>query len=168
MDSVSLSSITPKTPPSTLYQSKTQDSLTKTATNRSRDTIKLTYLLLQTRLSDDLDQTIGNHIGNHPEMKDNFFLAFLPEGVEVVEKTAAQKHLTTQQASHLEGDPVGYFSKEEFSLKTPESGPYRELKEKLNQYFIRNEAVFSYFRNQPETSVDPSSLYNRPGEKTVE
>lgn len=146
------------------------EELTNIAAKRGADTLKFTYLMLKTRLARDLDETIASHLAEHPEMKDQFFIGvitggqFTAEVVKLSDASNAVEGLAPEEAhQQLSRDPIGYFSADDFTLKTPAEPGYRSLKAKLDSFFNRSQEIMNYLRANPDADVSTSDLYHAPG-----
>lgn len=134
------------------------------AAKRNKDTLQLTNSMLKTRLSNDLDTTLAAAFKKNPGVKEDFFIAVMTDdnSVEVVKKEDLQKALglSQEQLQQLSEQPVGYFTKKNFSLKTPSDAAYQDLKTSMTQYFKRNSGVIKYLRmNGDTTSTNSTSTY---------
>lgn len=147
-----------------------QNELLSLAQKRSQDTLKFSHFLLKNRLVDDLDHTIDSHLNRHPEMRGKYYVGILVDvenRVEVVPFDEAVKKvegLSEEEAREvLSKNPVGYYKEENFTLKTPSDEKYREFQAALDDYFVRNKELINYLRQHPESDVDASDLYSKPG-----
>jgi len=136
--------------------------LAQIVARRNADTIRFTHFMLRVRLAKDLDATIGNEVAQNPEITDKFFIAIILDdfSTEVVKKEDFESIVEDlPEGSDKLKDPIGYFQRKDFPIKTPSDSAYRSLKDKLDRYFERNAEVIQYLRDHPETEVDPSQLY---------
>jgi len=138
--------------------------LQEMAAKRNSDKLEFTHLMLKTRLEKDLDSTIATHEAQHPQMKDQYFIAIMEDyTVEVVDKQQFLTNIDDEAAKEQYAkEPVGFFQKEDFPLKTSSDTSYKLFQDKLNQYFQRNAPVIQYLQNNPEGDADLSNLYQPP------
>lgn len=134
---------------------ETDDPLINIAIRRRADTVQFTQVMLKNRLTEDLDQTIADHLRDNPHMQDDTYIGILTDGTfrtEVIAMEAAVasvEDMPFEQADQLmRRNPVGYFSSADFSMKTPEDPAYQSLQRKLDHFFERNSDVFDYLRQQ--------------------
>jgi len=121
------------------------DKLTQLAAKRNADSLQFTHLMLKTRLANDLEETIASYLDDHPELRDQIFIGIITDegfGVEVVAKEtaiAAVEDATAEDArSALSQNPVGFFERANFTLKTPANDAHRGLQKQLEKYFERS------------------------------
>lgn len=146
-----------------------QEHLLNLAKKQRSDKVKFTHFFLKNRLSSELDATIANHIKEHPEMKDDFFIGILngsPFYSEVVDlKTASESVIDASKEEALEvlkQQNIGYFDKEDFSLKTRRHPAYQKLKERIDSFFEDNLSIFQYLKERPEYNVSAEDFYSQP------
>lgn len=133
--------------------------LEELALSRRSDTLDFSHHLLKVRLTSELDQTIKGHVDKYPEMKDRLYIGIMVDGgfsAEVVSKDIAigsVENVPREEAEKLMNEnPVGYFSRKDFTLSTPDDPKYRELKEELDRYFERNQETLTYLRQVESSS----------------
>jgi len=105
-------------------------------------------------------------------MRGQYYIGILkdsPFKAEVVRLSDAVKAVvdvsTEDAAQVLKEHPIGYFSREDFTMNTPNDPSYQELKEKINTFFENNADIFQYLKENPESIVSASDLYNDPGKR---
>ena len=143
------------------------DSLVSLAQKKNSDSIKFTYFILKNRLVEDLDKTIHSQVIETPELRNKFYIGIISEGeefsVEVVEKekviNAVVDASKEEAAATLDKNPVGYFKKQDFNLKTPSDPSYKSFQKKMQKYFDRNIKVIRYLQTSPEANISAKDLY---------
>ena len=130
------------------------DQLTQLAAQRESDSIKFTNHLMKQNLVKDLEATLQTALQESPDLKGNFFAGIISDDqyrVEVVPlETAvnAVSDASTEEARDaLSKTPMGYFSKKDFTLKTPDDPKYKAFRDRLNSFFQRNKSVIAYLQN---------------------
>ena len=147
------------------------DSLLSLASKRQKDRLMLTQYSLKQRLAEDLEATIATQMSANPEMKGQFFIAFVRDEKQAYtarvvdfEKAVAAVSDTDQETARqvLSSNPIGYFNNpEDFTLETKDDPSYKEFEGKLNDYFKRNHNVITYLQENPESNVNIDELYKK-------
>ncbi len=147
-------------------QRRGDDALLATATKRSSDRVKFTHFFLKQKLVDGLDDTIAEHLREHPALKDKVYIAILTdksfktEVISLDDAVAAVEDMPKEEAEQiLRQNPVGYFRSADFTIKTGEDPSYAGLKTKLDSFFEKNADVFQYLRENPDANIALEDLY---------
>lgn len=142
------------------------DSLSKIAAKRGEDKVRWTQFFLQNRLSRDLDATMSKEFQKHPELKDKIYVGiildeeFSAEVIPIEQAAASVEGMEAEEAQQqLQAQPIGYFNRQDFTLKTPSDEAFQSFKKGLQEFFQRNSDLISYLRNNPEANIQAEDLY---------
>lgn len=142
------------------------DELTQLAQKRSADSVRYTNFFLQNRLVKDLDDTLARQFREHPELKDQVYIGvitdegFSAEVVPLDTAISSVEGVPIEEAEELlRSQPVGYFKRSDFTLKTPGGENFQSFKNGLQDYFERNRDIIEHLRNNPEGQVTAEDLY---------
>lgn len=143
--------------------------LAELAAKRGQDSLKFTQFFLKNRLVHDLDKTMAKQFEAYPELKDKVYVGVIVDegfSAEVIplEKAAqAVEGVASEEAlEQMRKAPVGYFQRQDFTLRTPPDEALQSFKKGLQEFFQRNSDVIDYLRNHPEAHVDAEDLYSPP------
>jgi hypothetical protein len=146
-------------------QLKPSDPLLASAAKKSSDSLKVTHSLIKERLAKGLDDTIEKFEAKYPELKGEYFIAFIADEnhrAEVVTKAQAINAVDDVSKSDaevfFEKNKMANFNRSQFTLDTYDNPAYKELQKEVNNHMERNAGTLKYLRENRNQMITPENL----------
>lgn len=144
---------------------KPKDALLANAVERKSDKVKFTYFFLKQNLIDGLNEVFESAEKEAPEIQDNYYIGIISDGdlraevLPIDKAVSAVEDVPEAEAEKFMRDSkVGFFSPENFRLKTPNESNYQNFQSKIQNYLNKSKGVIQYLRDHPEADVSLDDL----------